>query len=345
MSLKKTWIVTIILVLPALFAAAAAIAQQTGQGTAMTVARSHAHSYHHLAPTVAKEQGFFQGITVNILPDELKNDTPNGDALVSDMKARGVQIVPDARIRVLFSHDPAKGRLYALGGWLEGGNETAKLVAGKGVQSLRDLSGKRIGTTAREAENATSLAYWLQSSGVDPEKDVTWVLGLSRNTAGAKALREGRVDAAFVSIEETPIMEREGYHVLWDVAKVYPEGRPERLIVASAELVERNPQAIKSFLKGMIRAYRFHNDWQKNESALKSAVDRLVAVTRDEQGEDYKTSVMIPDGLLPVGALERVLNEEKELGRAPRNLRLESVLNFNLLEEVLADLKRENIWY
>src|SRR5262249_51785379 len=110
---RRLLIGAVILFIAIAFASKLSIGQRAN-AVMITLARSHPHSYHQLAPSLAKEKGFFEGISVNILPDELKKDTPNGEELRLDMQTRGIDIVVDARTRVIFSHDPAKGRFYAL---------------------------------------------------------------------------------------------------------------------------------------------------------------------------------------------------------------------------------------
>lgn len=311
----------------------------------LTVARSHYHAYHILAPVVAQEKGFFGNLPVKILPRELKKDTADGNDLLSQMQAEGINIMADARTRVVFTHDQKRGRIYALGGWLQGGNDTAKIVAVKTIQSLADFRGKRIGTTVRDAENTITLTYWLRRSGIDPDRDLTWVLGLSRNNANAKALREGRIDIGFVSEEETPALVREGYNVVMDYKKMYPEGRPERVIVAAADLVENHPETVKNFLKAMVRSYRLINDWRKNDDFLKPVWTRVASWAKDDLGEHYQDTPLLPDAMISLKGLQSMLDEEKESGRAAKDLRLEAVVNLKLLEQALAELKRENVRY
>jgi len=302
------------------------------------------HPFHLLAPAVALEKGFFEDVTVKIVYPGL-GPAPTGDVLLSKMEEAGVDLVVDARPRTVFTTGAEKEGLYLLGGWTQGGNSTTKVVAGKDIKSLSDFRGKRIGTSKRESENAVSLAYWLHKAGLNPDRDVQWVVGLSRNRRAAQALRGGKVDIGFINEKETPGLEKEGYHIVLDWAQVYPEGRPERVIVATRGLVQKNPEAVKGFLKGMIRAYRLINDWERNLDFLKPVWQQLVEKAKSSVGEHYETTRMLANGMVPIEALQRVLDEGQELGEIEDSLRLDSVVNLKLMQEAVQELREANIWY
>ena len=311
----------------------------------IVVSRNHYHAFHLLAPVVAQEQGFFEGITVEIQPDELVPEITDGNQMLARMRAEGIDIMVDARPRVLFNQDSPEEGLVMIGGWMEGGNVEAKLVAGPDVQTVADLRGKRLSTTTRIAENAVALEYWLHREGLDPETDVEWVLGLSRATLAPAALREGRIDAGSVGPGQVSELEQEGYHVLLDWAEVYPNGRPERVIVATQELLETNPEGVKAFLRGMIRAYRLINDWQNNDDFLGPIMQSLKDNARDPGGEDYQDSPLLEDGMTPVEAMQTMLDEAIQMDQADAGLLLETVVNLAPLRETIQELAQENLRY
>ncbi len=311
----------------------------------LTVSRNHYHAFHILAPVVAREKGFFENIEVEIRPDELQPEITDGGEMLRRMRAEGIDIIVDARPRLLFNQDSPEQGLVMIGGWMEGGNVLAKLVAGEDIRTLADLRGKRLSTTTRIAENAVALEYWLRTEGLDPDSDVEWVLGLSRANLAPEALREGRIDAGSVGPGAVAQLEQEGYHVLLDWAEVYPQGRPERVIIATRELVETNPEGVKTFLKGMIRAYRLINDWQNNDDFVSPIMQSLRDSARDPAGEDYQDTPLLEDGMIGLVALQTMLDEAKVLGGADDGLLLDSVVNLDLLGETIEELAQENIRY
>ncbi len=312
---------------------------------AIVVSRNHYHAFHILAPVVAREKGFFEGIDVEIRPDEVEPEITDGSEMLSRMQAEGIDIIVDARPRLLFNQASPDQGLVMIGGWMEGGNVLAKLMAGPDIQTVADLGGKRLSTTTRIAENAVALEYWLSLEGLDPDSDVEWVLDLSRANLAPEALREGRIDAGSIGPEAALQLEQEGYHVLLDWAEVYPEGRPERVIVATRELVENNPEGVKAFLRGMIRAYRLINDWQNNDDFLQPIMQPLMEGARDPRGESYQDTPLLEDGMIPIEALQTMLDEAKVLGGADEGLLLDAVVDLEPLAETIDELAQDNIIY
>jgi len=311
----------------------------------IVVARNHIHAFHLLAPAVAQEKGFFEDVTVEIFPQDLLPEMEKGDELLSAMREHGVDIVVDARTRAVFNQSFPDDGLCLIGGWQDGGNEVAKLVAAKDISSLSELRGKQVGTSGIDSNSAATLRVWLFREGLDPNQDVVWVGGLNRALRAPQALLEGEVDAAIVSREKAAELEQEGYSILLDYEKLYPEGHPQNGIVATWELIRRDPQAVKGFLKGIVRAYRLINDWQKNEGFLKPISQRLVESATVSVGESYQSTELLNDATVSMQSLQEMLDEEIELGHTTQGVRLDSVVNLKLLEEALEELKNANIAY
>ncbi len=178
-----------------------------------------------------------------------------------------------------------------------------------------------------------------------------WVTGMPRNKRAAQALTNGKADAAFVSAEDAEqLVARGGYRQLFQWGQLYPDGRVERVIAARCEVVEKRPEEIKNFLKGMVRAYRLINDWRVNEDFLKPAWDGIVSSVGDERlsaagGENYKTIHLTPDGTVPAKAMATALQEQKELGNADKGLQLSSILKLRPVEDAVRELKQAGISY
>lgn len=342
MSLKRRAALIVSLVL--LTASYSGLAQQAG--TRIVVARNHVHAFHTLAPTVALAKGFFEGVRVEILPEDILPEMEKGDELLSAMRAKGVDVVLDARTRAIFNQSsPGPAGLYIIGGWVEEAGGTAKVVGTGDLMSLRDLRGKKVGTSDLRSNSTATLKIWLTRAGLNPERDVTWVGRLARDSRAPEALRRGEVDAAVVGKTVAAELVKEKYRILLDYEKVYPEGLPDWCMVARAELLQKDPKAVKEFLKGMVRAYRLINDWQKNEAFLKPLEQGLIEKASVKEGETYRNTRLLPDARIPLKALQRVLEEEKELQFAKPDIRTESVVNFKPLEEALEELERAKIQY
>jgi len=311
----------------------------------IVVARNHVHAFHLLAPAVAQEKGFFENVTVEIFPQDLLPEMAQGDELLRVMRENSVDVVLDGRSRAVFNQSSPEDGLCIIGGWTEGGNEISKLVATRDIASLSDLKGKKVGTSGRDSNTAATLRVWLFRAGIDPDQDITWVDGLPRASRAPEALLAGEVDAAVVSREKSAELEEQGYSVLLDYEELYPEGHPQWAMVATWGQVRSNPQAVKGFLKGMVRAYRLINDWQNHEDFLKDLSQRLVEAATDPAGETYENTRLLNDAMISTQALQQMLDEEIELGQGKEGVSLDSVVHLTLLEEALAELRNANSVY
>jgi hypothetical protein len=142
-----------------------------------------------------------------------------------------------------------------------------------GFESLADLAGKRIGIIDHDDVLVTMLSYWLMESGVDLES-IEWVTRIDTRR-GPDALRDGRVDAAFVDAIDLPRVQGEGYTMLLDVASKYPEGRPDRVIAATGRALDEQPDQIRAFVRAMIRAYWFLRTMPENARVTQAIERRL----------------------------------------------------------------------
>src|SRR5262249_4465231 len=123
-------------------------------------------------------------------------------------------------------------------------------------------------------------------------RDVRFIRGVSDGTA---ALRSGQVDAAFISISETPELLAEGYKTLIDLAARYPRGRPDRIIVATEQLIEERPDWIKAFVKGMIRAYSLMRLMPENHHYLVNLERRRRLLSYDPEEQKILLSCRTPE--------------------------------------------------
>jgi ABC-type nitrate/sulfonate/bicarbonate transport system substrate-binding protein len=316
-------------------------------GPPLVVARNHTHAFHLLAPAVALKKGYFQDVDVQIFDRDLLPEFLDGDKMADAMETNGIDVVVDARVRTIFNQ--VTRRLCLVGDWQEGSLEDVRLVTISQIQSIPDLKGKRVATSGVDSENVSMLQYVLFKQGVDPDRDVVWVPGFSRNTAAARALTDGKADAAFVSPADADQLVARGFRSLFDWKALYPEGRVERGIVAKCDVIQSRPEDVKNFLKGMVRAYRLINDWKANQAFLEplweAELGRVAEGMSAGAGENYETTVLSSDGMISTRAVERALKEQQELGKANAKVRLEDILDLRPMEQAVRELREARISY
>ncbi len=198
------------------------------------------------------------------------------------MKERSVDIALDVQSRTAFFQRARGADLYIIAGWR---NQHVNVwVGGPDIKSLKDLKGKRVGIGDPNGNRQWGISLWLRKAGIDPDTDVEWVTGIFPPTH-IDALRSFRIDAGPMSAWEVEPMTKQGFNLLVTPRDLYPSGRPERVIGATGIILEDKPEWVKSFLKGMIRAYWFIRDQPKNFDYVNrlEARLRLESLARNER--------------------------------------------------------------
>jgi len=257
------------------------------------------HVLHILPPMVAHEMNYFvdEGLVdehgrpaYELLSGGLAPFNAEKIALAQAMKEKGVTIAMDVKPSSVVYLNRRGATLRIIAGWR---NQQSQWVMGKPeIKGLADLRGRLVGLKDFGSIRYYALAYWLKEHGLDPQRDVRFIRGVSDGTA---ALRSGQVDAAFISISETPELLAEGYKTLIDLAARYPRGRPDRIIVATAQLIEERPDWIKAFVKGMIRAYWFMRLMPENHHYLVNLERRRRLLSYDPEEQKILLSCRTPE--------------------------------------------------
>jgi NMT1/THI5 like len=238
------------------------------------------HVLHLVPPMLAHEMNFFvdEGLrdddgreTYQLIPESHAPFMFERDTLWQTLKERGIDVTMDTKPSTV-AHCRMQGQeLYVIAGWR---NQQPFYVMGQpGIESLADLAGRRIGIIDLDDVLVTMLSYWLIQDDVDLAR-VEWVTKIDTRR-GPAALRDGRVDAAFVDGLDLAAMQAEGYTLLLDVASKYPEGRPDRVIAATGRAIEEQPEQLAAFIRGMIRAYWFLRTMPENVRVTQALEQRL----------------------------------------------------------------------
>ena len=287
--------------------------------------------YHvlHLMPVMtAHEMNFFfdEGLksadgspAYEILPDSIVPFGLERLGISQAMKEKSVDITLDVQPRSVFFQRARGADLYIIAGWRN--QHTNVWVGAPHIKSLQDLKGKKIGILDFGSIRQWAMQIQLFKAGVDPEKDVEWVRGLS-NPIHIPALRSGKVDCIPVKPWHAEELKKEGFNALVNPADQYPDGRPERVIAATGRVLEERPDLVKSFLKGMIRSYWFMRDMPKNFEYLSNLGKRLHIRSADPEQRHITVSADTPIDLeampFPIDGLatgfEDMLAEEKRRG-------------------------------
>ena len=294
----------------------------------LVIAPTCYHVLHLIPVMVAHEMNFFfeEGLRT---PDGLRayeiqrpSLCPFGLeklGLSQAMKERSVDIALDVQSRTAFFQRARGADLYIIAGWR---NQHINVwVGAPEIKSLKDLKGKRVGIGDPNGNRQWGISLWLRKAGLDPERDVEWVTGIFPPTH-IDALRSFRIDAGPMSAWEVEDMTKQGFNLLVTPRDLYPHGRPERVIGATGIILEEKPEWVKSFLRGMIRAYWFIRDQPRNFEYVHKLEGRLrlESLARNERIGKFVCQTPVHMEALPfpidgrATGFEDLLAEEKAAG-------------------------------
>jgi NitT/TauT family transport system substrate-binding protein len=314
------------------------------------------HVLHLIPPAVAHEMNFFvdEGLVdedgqlaYQLVVDSHAPFMFEQLTLGQTMKERGIDVCMDVKPSTIAYMRKHGYDISIIAGWR---NQQANGVVGtKNLKSLRDLAGKRIGVIDHTDILVTVLSYWLQEDGLDPNRDVTWVRGVDpRRTPGA--LRRGEVDAGFVNSPEVEGIVGEGFNLLLDIKKQYPNGRPDRIIAATGRAIDERPEQIKSFIKGMIRAYWFVRKQPETIALIQNVERRLRRQSTDADeprrmlsfgSAQHAEAMPFPYDGLPTG-IEQYLHEAVSLGVLEEAPPVEELCRLDLARAAFAELSQRD---
>lgn len=147
---------------------------------------------------VAKTQGHFEAESVAVRID----DCLGGNRCLNKLFDGSADLATTSELPVVFSAFERSD--YAIVATIASATDSPKLIGGKGVTSIGDLGGKRVGVVAQTSSQYV-LDLSLLAAGVDPR---TLAMVALKPEEMVEALRTGRVDAisvwepfAFIAIQ------------------------------------------------------------------------------------------------------------------------------------------------
>ena len=186
----------------------------------------------------------------------------------------------------------------------------SKALADSGIKSIADLAmlkGKKIGITAPGSINQYTMGLALQQAGLDPRKDVEWVVGIPQPDL-VKAFGQGQVDATNLAVQFSQAAEQQGFGPV--VVRGY-EAAPLAMINAWAmrdEFVKENRDVAIRFAMAYMQGVRDYNEALEDPDAHPEILPMLAKNTTLDS-PDKLTSLhpwwpwIDPSGALDVAAI------------------------------------------
>jgi ABC-type nitrate/sulfonate/bicarbonate transport system substrate-binding protein len=303
------------------------------------LAAGHHHLFHIVAPIVARGRGYFE-----------QEGAGECDFLFSGSDSQTIEGMKEGRYQVGLDPKPfllcqAKARgadLWIIGGWLNSPPFAFIAAKDRGIKTLQDLKGKTVSAREPDGIDARFVRQLFRREGLDADQMVRWVHkgSLSRRLQ-QPFLDSGESDAVMIIQRDVPGMIEDGYPLLADLSRVYPDGYAVRVVAARGDVARDEPERLMGLLSALIRAYRFMNQRYEETIALvrKAGYELDKDMDKSLWEGRYHMFERIPlDGIVSGAGLRAVIEEEKAAGALPERFAAEDILLDRLAKEAVASV-------
>ena len=207
------------------------------------------------------------------------------------------------------------------------------LVGRPEYKSVAQLRGKKVGVSSFSGAVYNSTRAMLSAGGLDPDKDVI-IIPMGREPIRLQALFSGSIDAATLPVPLHAVAEEKGFSLLADI-----EGKfevPFSGITVTDRKLRENPDEVKRFIRAMVKASTFFLTHRSESVAL--YMDWLkLSKPIAESAYTRSLKTVSPDGLGKDSAIKTQMGIIKQT--TGKDVRVEDVIDFTLLRQVLAEAK------
>ncbi len=294
----------------------------------------HCHLFHIVAPIVARARDYFdqEGAgECDFFCSGSDTETING------MREGRYHIGLDPKPFLLCRAKAQGADLLIVGGWLNSPAYAFIGAKGRGIGALADLNGKNISVREPDGIDTRFARALFRSQGLDADQMVEWV------SAGARSRRiqqplfdSGKIDAAMIILQDAPAMVADGYPLLGDLSKLYPNGYAVRVTAARGDIVRAEPERLKGVLRALIRGYRFMNQRYAETKEILSQAGYQLDKDMDAalwEGRYHMFERIPQDGSINEAGLQLVIDEEKATGELPPFFEAGEILMMNFVTE------------
>ncbi len=218
---------------------------------------------------VAQQQGFFEKFGVDaqsvaargaVVP-RLTSETPIG--MIGEPAAL-LQAADGADLRIIASFSNV--------------NLSGHLVARPEIKNSEGLRGKRLGVRVMGAGLWISTILALEQLGLDPQRDGITTVPVGSPVQIFRALEDGSIDGALVSIGQSRELKAKGFSVLLD----YPQNISswEGGMVGAASYLSAHPDIVENVVAALTEALAFSLAENKGRKSCKLSRHRLTSPTQ-----------------------------------------------------------------
>ncbi len=210
------------------------------------------------------------------------------------------------------------------------------IMAQSNIQSAKDLKGAKFAVSSLQGTGARSARIGLRTLGLNPDKDVTFIV-IGSSATRTLAMETGSVQATVVVAPDNFRLRQKGFKELMFTGRYITE--PFVGIAASREKVETNPGQVKKVLKGFLRSLGAVKRERKETIEF---LGRRFKFAPETAVEIYETLLQsfTKDGTVEPAALKDYLEVVKAEARVQKEIALSEIVDFRLLREASKELEK-----
>lgn len=285
-----------------------------------------------LGPVVASRKGYWRAEGLDVRFSVVGPAATHVAALAGGSFDFSVNLTTDTLARAAGQG----AKLYAIMGSTN--QNQYVLFARPGIRSVQELRGKRIVIDTVGGPIDLFAREILEQAGLGP-RDVVLVPVAGTIEARVATLVAGASDAAIGTFSQWPPLRAQGISLLFKMSDIHPDWQTAVMAV-SGVFLERNPAAVKGFIKGFIRAFQFMRDPRNEAELLALAREAKLVTDAPYWGEELalQRTFWPQDGGLNLKGAGIVLLRERDDGRIPRDFTLDKLLRIAPLLEAQREL-------
>ena len=290
---------------------------------------AHAANNPRVAPLwITDEQGFFTKYGIKAEVIFIRNSALSIAALYSKSidisQAGGISVLgvgdkgPDLKIVAAFTS-----------------KLTHDLVARPGINSAKDLRGKRVGVQVVGGSLWITAMLALEQLKIDPTRDDIRVLTIGDQTVLAQALETGVIDAAPLDTAFSQKLKKKGFPILVELNKTNSRTVSSTVVVLNSFL-HSQPQILENLLKALIEGAAFTLAPENKPVVVRTIMKRLKLGDPADAEEGYDGVTKATD-LKPYPSMEGMRNMQrfmKTQNPQVANINLESLVDSRLVKKL-----------
>ena len=290
---------------------------------------AHAANNPRVAPLwITDEQGFFTKYGIKAEVIFIRNSALSIAALYSKSidisQAGGISVLgvgdkgPDLKIVAAFTS-----------------KLTHDLVARPGINSAKDLRGKRVGVQVVGGSLWITAMLALEQLKIDPTRDDIRFLTIGDQTVLAQALETGVIDAAPLDTAFSQKLKKKGFPILVELNKTNTRTVSSTVVVLNSFL-QSQPQILESLLKALIEGAAFTLAPENKPLVVRTIMKRLKLSDPADAEEGYDGVTKATD-LKPYPSMEGMRNMQrfmKTQNPQVANINLESLVDSRLVKKL-----------